>query len=112
MSISGGRNDTVMDNRSRTTAPGASLFVPYPGHRDAAVGRDPVPRRHTELLGTLFGIPVTIRCLYEDSATRMIGNTFTNDGFYGNPTNGDFAELTLSAARRTASARTSTRAAR
>ena len=42
----------------------------------------------------LFGIQ-TINCLYDDWGNALIDNTFTHDGYYGNPTNGDFAELTL-----------------
>jgi hypothetical protein len=42
----------------------------------------------------LLGL-MTIRCVYDDWGNALIGNTFTHDGYYGNPTNGDFAELTL-----------------
>ena len=38
---------------------------------------------------------MTVRCLYDDWGNALIDNTFTDDGSYGNPTNGDFAELTL-----------------
>ncbi len=33
--------------------------------------------------------------MYDDQGDALIGNTFTHNGSYGNPTNGDFAELTL-----------------
>jgi len=33
-------------------------------------------------------------CNYDDWGNALIGNTFTNDGFFGNSTNGDFAEST------------------
>lgn len=54
-----------------------------------------MPRGTPNFSITLFGLPVIIRCWYEDSNDAMIGNTFTHDGFYGNPTNGDIAELTV-----------------
>ena len=33
--------------------------------------------------------------MYDDWGNALIGNTFSNDGYFGNPTNGDAAELTL-----------------
>jgi hypothetical protein len=33
-------------------------------------------------------------CNYDDWGNALIGNTFTNNGFFGNDTNGDFAEST------------------
>ena len=50
MTISGGRNDTIMDNRFVEQRRMGSGVRALSRHRDAAVGRDPVPRRHTELL--------------------------------------------------------------
>ncbi len=37
----------------------------------------------------------TINCMYDDWGNALVGNSFSNDGFFGNPTNGDAAELTL-----------------
>ncbi len=63
------------------------------GHREA-----PVQTRRPLCTGgspnyNLLGL-VTIKCLYDDWNNALIGNTFIHNGFYGNPTNGDFAEIT------------------
>jgi hypothetical protein len=36
-------------------------------------------------------------CNYDDWGNALIGNTFTHNGFFGNDTNGDFAESTSTA---------------
>ena len=36
-----------------------------------------------------------VPCMYDDWGNALVGNTFSHDGFFGNPTNGDAAELTL-----------------
>jgi hypothetical protein len=95
MTISGGRNDTIMDNRFVNNGAWGAAFVPYPDLETPPKNAIPCIGGTPNFSITLFGLPVTIRCYYEDSNDAMIGNTFTHDGFYGNPTNGDIAELTL-----------------
>ena len=108
MTISGGRNDTIMDNRFVNNGAWGAAFVPYPDTETPPSDATPCVGGTPNYSITLFGLPVVIRCYYEDSNDAMIGNTFTHDGFYGNPTNGDIAELTLiGGGRRTASPRTS-----
>ena len=67
--------------------------------------RAAVHRRHDELRSAGH-------CLYDEWGDALLGNTFTNNGFFGNPTNGDFAALNLETGiRPTASAATRTPAA-
>jgi hypothetical protein len=86
--VSGGRNDTVMNNRFVNNGAWGTIFVPYPDSETP-------PAAAPACRG---GIPgPNNACLYDDWGNALIGNTFTHNGFFGNPTNGDFAELTETA---------------
>jgi hypothetical protein len=87
MSIAGGRNDTVMANRFVNNKAWGVVFVPYPD-------TETPPSNATPCVGGTNGGGV---CNYDDWGNALIGNTFTNNGGYGNDTNGDFAELTTTA---------------
>ncbi|MCL2418796.1 MAG: hypothetical protein FWD04_05855 [Conexibacteraceae bacterium] len=90
-----GRNDTVMDNRFINNGAWGLVFQPYPDSETPP--KDVVAAGMACHGGTLnyvvLGLPIP--CVYDDWGNALIGNTFTHDGYYGNPTNGDFAELTL-----------------
>jgi len=91
LSLSGARNDIVADNRFVNNGAWGVLVVPYPD-------TETPPPEATDCLG---GTPnyatagISFRCLYDDYGNEVFGNTFTHNGFYGNPTNGDVAELGL-----------------
>jgi hypothetical protein len=89
ISISGGRNDTVMNNRFVNNGAWGAIFVPYPD-------TETPPPDATACSGGTSG-PSNF-CNYDDWGNSLIGNTFTNNGSFGNPSNGDFAELTATAA--------------
>jgi hypothetical protein len=79
MSISGGRNDTVMDNVFANNGAWGTIFVPYPDSGAPCTG------------GTL----TPAACLYDESGLALIGNTYEHNGFFKNPTNGDVAVTNL-----------------
>ncbi len=79
LSLSGGRNDTVMANRFENNGAWGVIFVPYPDNGPPCTG----------------GTMTPAACLYDDSGNALLGNTFSGNGFFGNPTNGDFAEANL-----------------
>ncbi len=91
-----GRDDTVMDNTFENDGAWGVVFQPYPDDSTPpanviAAGMD----CHGGTMNyNLLGFQ-TVRCLYDDWGNALIGNTFTHDGYYGNPSNGDAAELTL-----------------
>jgi hypothetical protein len=85
MSISGGRDDTVMDNRFVDNGAWGTIFVPYPDTET------PPPNAPACAGGTGNGS----LCIYDDWGNALLNNTYTGNGSFGNPTNGDFAELTL-----------------
>ncbi len=91
MTISGGRNDTVMYNTFENNGAWGVLFVPFP---DSGT---PDPGQTCEGVG---GAQVAgFGCVIDTEGTALLHNTFRNNGFFGNPTNGDFAELSLLAGR-------------
>jgi hypothetical protein len=79
MSISGGRNDTVMDNVFANNKAWGVIFVPYPDSGPPCTGGELTPAY----------------CLYDEWGDALLNNTFRHNGGYGNPTNGDFAATNL-----------------
>jgi hypothetical protein len=84
MSLSGARNDTVINNRFVNNGAWGVIFVAFPDQGSPCTGGTP----NFPLLG-----PGS--CLYDQWGNALIGNQFSHNGGFGNPTNGDFAELNL-----------------
>jgi hypothetical protein len=81
MSVSGGRNDTVMDNTFANNNAWGVIFVPFLDSGKPCDG------------GVFGGALGSQSCLWDDYGDALIGNTFSHNGSYGHPTNGDFAEV-------------------
>jgi hypothetical protein len=90
VSVSGGRDDTVMNNRFVNNGAWGAIFVPYPDTETPPSDFNP------SCTGGTSG-PNNF-CNYDDWGNALIGNRFTDNGSFGNPSNGDFAELTATAA--------------
>ena len=90
MTISGGENDTVMNNTFINNGAWGILFVPYPASSSLT------GEYGQSCLGTggfdnaLFG------CVYDPKGDALLNNTFVNDGYYKNASNSDFGQITLS----------------
>ena len=85
LSISGGRNDTVMDNRFEDNGAWGVVLFPFPD-----TGKPP------KIAHCQGGVHMTgLGCLFDAWGNALTGNTFKHNGFFGNPTNADFAELSL-----------------
>jgi hypothetical protein len=82
MSVSGGRDDTVMDNTFSNDNAWGVILVPYPDSGPPCTGGTP----NYPLLGKGS-------CLYDEWGDALLNNKFSHDGSFGNPTNGDFEEL-------------------
>ena len=78
MSVSGGRNDTIMNNRFVNNNAWGFILVPYLDSGPPCTG------------GTLDAIGPG-SCLFDEWGDHIVGNTFTHNGGYGHPTNGDIA---------------------
>jgi hypothetical protein len=79
MSISGGRNDTVMDNTFKNNKAWGVIFVPYPDSGPPCTG----------------GTNEAGECIYDEFGDALLNNKFKNNGGFGNNTNGDFAATNL-----------------
>jgi hypothetical protein len=91
MTVSGGRNDTVMDNQFSNNGAWGVLFVPYPdsGHPDT--GETCAGKGGVETSG--FG------CVFEASGNALFSNAFAHNGFFGNPSNGDYGQIVVNAGK-------------
>jgi len=85
MTVSGATHDTVMDNSFSTNGAWGTLFVPYPDTDPGAPGVCTGSGGHLALTA----------CVYDPEADALIGNTYSHNGFFGNPTNGDFGQITF-----------------
>jgi hypothetical protein len=77
MSLSGARNDTVMDNLFADNGAWGVVVVPFPDSGPPCTG------------GTLGALGPG-SCLFDEWGDAILHNRFANDGFFHNPTNGDF----------------------
>jgi hypothetical protein len=82
MSVSGGRFDTIMNNRFSNNNAWGVILVPFPDSGPPCTGGTP----NFALLGSGS-------CLYDEWGNALLNNKFSNNGGYGNPTNGDFEQL-------------------
>jgi len=87
ISISGGRFDTVMDNRIVHNGAWGVLLVPFPDTDT------PPPVAHCE--GGVETGALGFGCLYDDWGNQVFENQFSQNGFFGNPTNGDVGQITF-----------------
>ncbi len=91
MTIAGGRDDLVVDNTFEDNKAWGILELPYPG-----VEESPPPQIPPED-NCKGGKPVEAagksECIYEPFANEVAGNTFAENGGYGNPSNGDIGEV-------------------
>jgi hypothetical protein len=81
MSVSGGRNDTIMDNRFANNNAWGVILVPF------------LDSGKPCFAGTYGGVLGPKSCLWDDYGNALVDNTFTHNGSYGHPSNGDFAEV-------------------
>ncbi len=89
MTLSGGRNDTVMDNVFENNGAWGTLFVPYPDSGTPSLHQKCANYGGFETSG--------IGCVFEPEGDALKGNTYANDGYFKNPTNADFGQIVLHA---------------
>ena len=88
MTLSGGRNDTVMHNTVENNGAWGLLFVPYPDPNAPSLGQTCAGTGGHQVSG--------LGCVYDPQNDTMLANTFKHNGYFKNPSNSDFGELTLS----------------
>ncbi len=88
MTISGGTNDTVLDNTFEDNGAWGILFVPYPaGPLTGDFGQTCAATGGAD--NALFG------CVYDPKNDALLKNKFINDGYFKNQSNSDFGQITL-----------------
>jgi hypothetical protein len=85
MTLSGGRNHTVMDNTFSDNGAWGFLLVPYP---DSGT-----PSLNQSCPGTGGVEEGSLGCIYDPMNDAVLHNTFSNDGYFGNPSNADFGQI-------------------
>jgi hypothetical protein len=89
MTLSGGRNDTVMDNTFSNNGAWGFLMVPYP---DSGT-----PSLNQSCPGTGGVEEAGLGCVYDPMNNALLHNTFQHNGYFGNAGNADFGQITLNA---------------
>ena len=87
MTVAGGRNDTVMDNKFANNGAWGVLFLPYPDSGTPSLNQK---------CGDFGGFQIAgLGCVFEPEGNALKSNTFVNDGYDANPTNADFGQILL-----------------
>ncbi|HTD79521.1 MAG TPA: hypothetical protein VK898_17915, partial [Chloroflexota bacterium] len=85
MTIYGGRHDLFLGNRFVNNGGWGVVFVPFPDTEQ------PPPVAHCQG-GVDLSTPNQPLCWFDDWGSEFANNTFTHNGYFGNPSNGDIAE--------------------
>ena len=91
MTVSGGRNDTVMDNTFANNGAWGVLFVPFPDSDQPSLGQTCSGTGGTQEPG--------LGCVYDPEGNALLQNTFSHNGYFGNPSNSDFGQIVLTAGK-------------
>ena len=89
MTLSGGRNDTVLDNVFSNNGAWGTLFVPYPDSNPPSLNQTCSGTGGSEQPG--FG------CVYDPIGDALLHNAYVHNAFFGNAGNADFGQITLTA---------------
>jgi hypothetical protein len=87
--VYGGRHDILTRNRIVHNGAWGIIFTPYPDTEQ------PPDVAHCNG-GADLSTPGSPLCYYDDWGSELAGNTFSDDGFLGNPSNGDIGDLSQS----------------
>jgi hypothetical protein len=87
MTISGGRWDTVMYNTFDHNGAWGILFIPYAQTGTPSLGQTCVGSGGQE-----FG---SFGCVLDPKGDALLHNTFRHNGYFGNPSNSDYGQITL-----------------
>jgi hypothetical protein len=87
MTVSGGTNDTVMDNTFSNNGAWGVLFVPYPDSNPPVLGQTCTGTGGAGLAG--FG------CVFDPKGDALLHNTFTHNAFFANQSNADFGQIVI-----------------
>jgi hypothetical protein len=86
ITIYGGRHDVFTNNRITDNGAWGILFTQFPDNEQ------PPDIAHCGG-GTDLSTPGSPLCYFDDWGSEFANNTFTHNGYFGNPSNGDIAEI-------------------
>ena len=90
MTISGGRYDTIANNRFLDNGAWGIALVPYPDGNTTSDGRTCTGTKG--VVATSLGVS-GLSCLYDPWDVAVENNQFAGNGSFGNPSNADYANL-------------------
>ncbi len=90
MTISGGRDDSVVGNEFLDNGAWGILFVPYPDSNLSSDGKTCLKTGGLDVSSD--GIS-GVNCLYDPEGDALLNNEFSGNGTLGNPSNADFGNL-------------------
>jgi hypothetical protein len=85
MTLSGGRNDTVMDNTFADNGAWGFLLVPYPDSSTPSLNQTCSGAGGVEESG--------LGCVFDPEGDSLTGNHFSHNGYFGNPSNSDYGQI-------------------
>ncbi len=87
MTVSGGRNNTIQENLFANNGAWGLLVVPYPDGGTPTMGQSCAQSGGLQVPG--------LGCVLDSSGNRVLNNFFTNNGYFGNPSNSDLGQIVL-----------------
>jgi hypothetical protein len=90
LSLSGGRNDTVVDNYFANNDAYGNILVPYPNSGPPCTGGTYLTPNLPGPLSSLSQF-----CWFDESGDAVLDNIYWHNGSFGNPTNGDIGATNL-----------------
>ena len=87
MTIAGARNDTIMHNTFSNNGAWGLLVVPYPDSGTPSPGQSCAGFGGVQFPG--------LGCVLDSQGNAILNNTFSHNGYFGNPSNSDFGQITL-----------------
>lgn len=100
LTITGGRNDTVMNNKFVDNVAWGALFVPFPSSETTNTDLGLTCANTGGVDGSSLGISA-LKCLYDPEADHMVNNEFASNGTVAGGDGGDFGNLVVSGAEQT-----------
>jgi hypothetical protein len=89
MTLSGGRNDTVMDNNFENNGAWGFLLVPYPDSGTPSLNQN---------CSAVGGVQEPgLGCVFDPEGDSLKDNHFSHNAYFGNPSNADFGQIVFNA---------------
>ena len=95
MTVSGGRNDTILNNEFYDNGAWGVLFAPYPDQYTTNSNGKTCKKTGGILASTLPLAIANVGCLYDPEGNSLVNNQFTGNGTLLNAGNADYGNLLI-----------------